>query len=183
MTVVRALRLLEIERGVSLDEMRQSYRDLVRVWHPDRFEGDPRLRAKAAARLTEINEAYRLLQVTGTDQPTPSPRSAPSSMPDRRKTPRPAPAAKRSTTWAGYAVAGAIVLTVLGVAGVPRLTREPAQAAATPVAVSEAPRAGNVVPAAAPPVTKQTPPPSVPAKSPFSRDLDRVLARTQSSVR
>src|SRR5688572_18625563 len=107
MTVARALRLLEIDRGAPPDEMRQSYRDLVRVWHPDRFEADPRLRAKAAARLAEINDAYRLLQVTGTDHAARAPRTAaPSSMPDRRKRPRPATPPKRSHARAGYTVPG-----------------------------------------------------------------------------
>jgi DnaJ-domain-containing protein 1 len=40
-------------------EVKQAYRDLVKVWHPDRFsENDERLRRKAGERLREINEAY-----------------------------------------------------------------------------------------------------------------------------
>ncbi len=34
---------------------------MVKVWHPDRFGNDARLREKAETKLKEINEAYRLL--------------------------------------------------------------------------------------------------------------------------
>ena len=34
----------------------------MKVWHPDRFGGDARLRVKAEAKLQRINEAYRVLQ-------------------------------------------------------------------------------------------------------------------------
>jgi curved DNA-binding protein CbpA len=34
----------------------------VKVWHPDRFGNDPRLRQKAELQLKLINEAYRMLQ-------------------------------------------------------------------------------------------------------------------------
>jgi DnaJ-class molecular chaperone len=40
-------------------ELKQAYKDLAKVWHPDRFsEKDVRLRRMAGERLTEINEAY-----------------------------------------------------------------------------------------------------------------------------
>jgi hypothetical protein len=40
-------------------EVKQAYKDLAKVWHPDRFsENDERLRRKAGERLREINEAY-----------------------------------------------------------------------------------------------------------------------------
>ena len=44
------------------------YRDLVKVWHPDRFGSDPRLRSKAEEKLAQINDAYRALRdYDGTD--------------------------------------------------------------------------------------------------------------------
>jgi len=33
----------------------------VKVWHPDRFGNDPRLRQKPELQLKLINEAYRVL--------------------------------------------------------------------------------------------------------------------------
>jgi hypothetical protein len=56
--------ILEIEPGATIPEMRQAYRDLVNVWHPDRFAHNPRLRKKAEEKLKEINQAYRFLRGT-----------------------------------------------------------------------------------------------------------------------
>ena len=44
-----------------MDEARRAYRDLVRVWHPDRFAGDPRLRSRAEERVKLLNTAYDTL--------------------------------------------------------------------------------------------------------------------------
>ena len=45
--------------------------DLVKVWHPDRFQGDSRLREKAERTLQGINEAYEALRNHQFDRPTP----------------------------------------------------------------------------------------------------------------
>jgi hypothetical protein len=50
--------LLGVSPGVSRQELKAAYRDLAKVWHPDRFAHDPRLQAKAQNKLKEINEAY-----------------------------------------------------------------------------------------------------------------------------
>ena len=55
-----------LEPGATPQQLREAYRDLVRVWHPDRFEADERLRHKAGSRLSEINAAYRFLSSTQT---------------------------------------------------------------------------------------------------------------------
>jgi TonB family protein len=54
-------RTLEIEPGASLEELRQAYRDQTKVWHPDRFSNDIRLRKKAEEKLKQINLAYQRL--------------------------------------------------------------------------------------------------------------------------
>lgn len=53
--------ILGIHPDASADEIRSAYRDLAKVWHPDRFAHDPRLQAKAQEKLKEINEAYQNL--------------------------------------------------------------------------------------------------------------------------
>jgi hypothetical protein len=42
--------------------IRQAYRDLVRVWHPDRFQSDPELQRRAQQHLQSINDAYLALK-------------------------------------------------------------------------------------------------------------------------
>ena len=45
-----------------LQEVKLSYKDLVQVWHPDRFTHSPRLQEKAANKLQQLNEAYDTLK-------------------------------------------------------------------------------------------------------------------------
>lgn len=54
--------VLEIEPGASQDEIKQAYKDLAKVWHPDRFSNDTRLRQKAEEKLKRINAAYEFLK-------------------------------------------------------------------------------------------------------------------------
>ncbi|MBI3910644.1 MAG: J domain-containing protein [Armatimonadetes bacterium] len=61
--------ILGVEPDASLDQVRQAWRDLVQVWHPDKFHGNPRLQRKAEEKLKEINQAYDCLCAVG---PTPS---------------------------------------------------------------------------------------------------------------
>jgi len=56
--ISRYYELLELEEGASLEQVRTAYRDLVKVWHPDRFQGDRRLLARAQEKLKAINLAY-----------------------------------------------------------------------------------------------------------------------------
>ena len=55
-------KILELKPGASPDQVKQAYRDLARVWHPDRFSHDPRLQQKAQEKLKEINHAYERLR-------------------------------------------------------------------------------------------------------------------------
>jgi DnaJ domain len=57
-----ALDVLALKPGATPSEIKEAYRDLVKVWHPDRFGNDLRLREKAELQLKSINEAYRVLQ-------------------------------------------------------------------------------------------------------------------------
>jgi hypothetical protein len=57
-----ALDVLGLKPGATPVERKEAYRDLVKVWHPDRFGSDPRLRQKAEEKLQQINDAYRVLE-------------------------------------------------------------------------------------------------------------------------
>ncbi|MFO7985845.1 MAG: J domain-containing protein [Desulfatiglandaceae bacterium] len=63
MDIRKSYRTLELDYGASLDEVKQGYKDMVRVWHPDRFHEHPRLRKKAEEKLKEINRAYGELMI------------------------------------------------------------------------------------------------------------------------
>jgi len=54
----RSYKILGLEPGATPEEVKQAYRDLVRVWHPDHYAHDPRLQKKAEEKLKEIIEAY-----------------------------------------------------------------------------------------------------------------------------
>ncbi|GAB4381671.1 MAG: hypothetical protein Kow00121_40770 [Elainellaceae cyanobacterium] len=54
-------RVLDLQSGASIGELKESYRDLVTVWHPDRFVNNPRLHKKAENKLKSINVSYEYL--------------------------------------------------------------------------------------------------------------------------
>ncbi len=47
-----------LQPGASPKEIKQAYRDLVLVWHPDRFPNNHRLQKIAEEKIKEINTAY-----------------------------------------------------------------------------------------------------------------------------
>ncbi len=61
MTTREALEILGLSAAASEAEIKQAYRDMAKVWHPDRFPNDLRLRAQAEEKLKQINEAYHIL--------------------------------------------------------------------------------------------------------------------------
>jgi hypothetical protein len=61
MNLPKCLKILELENPGSLQDAKRAYKDLVRVWHPDRFQGNPRLKQKAEQKLSEINLAFTYL--------------------------------------------------------------------------------------------------------------------------
>lgn len=68
--VTDCLRVLGLEEGASWDAINQSYRDFIRVWHPDRFQHDPRLKKKAEEQTRTLNLAIETLRKDY--QPAPS---------------------------------------------------------------------------------------------------------------
>ena len=76
---------LELKSGASLEEVKRAYRDMVKVWHPDRFSHDPRLQKRAQEKLKEINLAYQRLESFLQEQVPPS---QPPPQPEVREAPR-----------------------------------------------------------------------------------------------
>jgi len=62
MDIKRCFEILELNPDASIDEVKQVYKDLVNIWHPDRFSTKPRLKQKAEKKLKEVNQAYETLK-------------------------------------------------------------------------------------------------------------------------
>jgi tetratricopeptide (TPR) repeat protein len=56
-----AYSILGLNIGASQDEIKQAYRDLVKIWHPDRFT-DVEQKLEAEERIKQINAAYEKLK-------------------------------------------------------------------------------------------------------------------------
>ncbi|MCO5297740.1 MAG: NlpC/P60 family protein [Fimbriimonadaceae bacterium] len=65
MTHAEAFETLGLQAGANESEIRQAYRDLAQVWHPDRFQHSERLQAKASERFKAISLAYELIRESG----------------------------------------------------------------------------------------------------------------------
>lgn len=60
--IIECYETLGLDPGASPESVKEAYRDMAKVWHPDRFAGDERLARKAQDKLREINTAYERLQ-------------------------------------------------------------------------------------------------------------------------
>ena len=60
--IKQCYRQLELEPGASLVEVKAAWREWVKVWHPDRFGDDVKLKLRGAEKLKEINAAYAILE-------------------------------------------------------------------------------------------------------------------------
>jgi tetratricopeptide (TPR) repeat protein len=82
----RCYERLGLRPGASLEEVKQAYRDLAMVWHPDRFPNNPRLKEKAQEELKKINEAYEVLKSYQFSSSTPgyTPKTKPSNSADAK---------------------------------------------------------------------------------------------------
>nr|CAD5958154.1 Chaperone protein DnaJ [Planktothrix pseudagardhii] len=63
-------KILNLEPGASLEEVRQAYRHQALIWHPDRYPQNSILQAEAEAKFKEISHAYETLK---TDLSSPYP--------------------------------------------------------------------------------------------------------------
>ena len=67
--------MLELDSHATQKEIKTAYRTLIKVWHPDRFQGDQTLRYSAEQKLKNVNIAYRIL--TDTSEPKRSSKPTP----------------------------------------------------------------------------------------------------------
>lgn len=57
----RCYEILDLPPDAPMEEVKRSYRDMVSIWHPDRFTGNPRLRLKAEEKLKSIIAAHECI--------------------------------------------------------------------------------------------------------------------------
>jgi hypothetical protein len=60
--IKRFYEILGLKPGASEEDAKSAFRDLVQVWHPDRFSHNPSLQKKAEEKLKEINNAYEAVK-------------------------------------------------------------------------------------------------------------------------
>lgn len=65
MEILDALKLLDLDASADWEDIQQSYRDMVKVWHPDRYQHDARLSEKALERTKQINLGYQAIVALG----------------------------------------------------------------------------------------------------------------------
>ncbi|HWF18966.1 MAG TPA: J domain-containing protein, partial [Verrucomicrobiae bacterium] len=59
--LAQCFKILDLEPTASPDAVKQAYRELVKIWHPDRFMHDDKLLKRAQAKMKEINVAYETI--------------------------------------------------------------------------------------------------------------------------
>ena len=61
MDLKRCLEVLELKNATSISQAKHAYRELVHVWHPDRFPSNSPIKKRADEKIREINIAYENL--------------------------------------------------------------------------------------------------------------------------
>lgn len=86
--LLSAYHTLELPPGSGFEEIRNAYRDLAQVWHPDRYESSAaRLRDRANEKFKQITAAYSLLKEYCEKHGTPTFSAAPQPRPQREAPP------------------------------------------------------------------------------------------------
>jgi TPR repeat protein len=61
--IEKCFEILGLEPGASLQTVKETYRKIVKAWHPDRFHNNPKENEKAHSILKEVNPAYKTLRL------------------------------------------------------------------------------------------------------------------------
>jgi curved DNA-binding protein CbpA len=56
--IIESYKLLELQPGAPMEAVRTAYRDLLKVWHPDRCPNDAQFHRRATEKTAALNEAY-----------------------------------------------------------------------------------------------------------------------------
>src|SRR5258708_7627842 len=108
--------ILGLDADASQEQVRQAYRDLVNVWHPDRFLHDKRLSLIAQEKMKEINGAYEFLKASFFEADIASAANttseAPTAEPDEEIS---KPKGNRSAIWMvlGFSIFALVAMAVL----------------------------------------------------------------------
>ncbi|MDJ0617284.1 MAG: dynamin family protein [Calothrix sp. MO_192.B10] len=63
--IARAYKILGLQPGTSLAEIKKTYKKLVRKWHPDLYVDQPQMQQQAQKNMRLVNEAYSILSAQG----------------------------------------------------------------------------------------------------------------------
>jgi len=113
----RWLEVLGLGPDATKQQIDQAYRDLIKVWHPDRFESDPSLRRKAEEKLRQLNAAYDGLRRSGIPPRDPPP-TARAQTPPTPSYEAPATWEKTSTRSGGPWIFGAVLVATAATVGI-----------------------------------------------------------------
>ncbi len=116
----RYYNILGLTPNSGIEEVRQAYKDLIHVWHPDRFSYNQRLQEKAEEKLKEINIAYEYviseLRASSEKRESPQKPQKPPEEKIPKSSPKPRPKSRRrSRRYIRYFTMGilfAILITV-----------------------------------------------------------------------
>ena len=61
-TIYKAYSLLDVTPGDSAEKIKESYRNLAGMYHPDKFSSHPEAQSRATTKMIAINEAYALIK-------------------------------------------------------------------------------------------------------------------------
>ncbi|QEG33290.1 J domain-containing protein [Bythopirellula goksoeyrii] len=63
--IKESLEILHLGPSASPEDIEQAYRDLAKLWHPDKSANDPLIREQSENRIKAINRAYEILRQYG----------------------------------------------------------------------------------------------------------------------